>query len=255
MKAQTINLLNQKFEEYNQPNFIPLDPICIPHRYSKKQDIEISGLFAAVLAWGLRKTIINKCASLLEMMDNSPHDFIVNHKETDLKPFVNFKHRTFNGTDTLYFIDFLKRHYTKNESLESAFIQWMRPDDKTVENGLIGFHNYFFNDEFAPKRTRKHIATPVRKSACKRLNMMLRWFVREDAKGVDFGIWKNIKTSQLVCPLDVHVERQARILGLIDRKQSDWKAAIELTENLKKIDPKDPVKYDFALFGIGVMEK
>lgn len=255
MKAQTINLLNQKFEEYNQPNFIPLDPICIPHRFSKKQDIEIAGLFAAVLAWGLRKTIINKCTLLMEMMDNSPHDFILNHKETDLKPFINFKHRTFNVTDTLYFIDFLKRHYTKNESLESAFTQWMIPDDKTVENGLIGFHNYFFDDEFAPQRTRKHIATPTRKSACKRLNMMLRWFVREDAKGVDFGIWKNIKTSQLVCPLDVHVERQARFLGLIDRKQSDWKAAIELTEKLKKIDPKDPVKYDFALFGIGVMEK
>lgn len=255
MKAQTIQLLNQKFEEYNQSNFIPLDPICIPHRFSKKQDIEIAGLFAAVLAWGLRKTIINKCTSLMGMMDNSPHDFILNHKETDLKPFVNFKHRTFNGTDTLYFIDFLKRHYTKSESLESAFTQWMSPDDKTVENGLIGFHNYFFDNEFAPQRTRKHIATPSRKSACKRLNMMLRWFVREDAKGVDFGIWKNIKTSQLVCPLDVHVERQARILGLIDRKQSDWKAAIELTENLKSIDANDPVKYDFALFGIGVMEK
>lgn len=255
MKSETINLLNQKFEEYNQPNFIPLDPICIPHRYSKKQDIEISGLIAAVLAWGLRKTIINKCTLLMEMMDNSPHDFILNHKETDLKPFVNFKHRTFNGTDTLYFIDFLKRHYSENETLETAFSQWMKLSDETIENGLIGFHNYFFDDEFAPQRTRKHISTPARKSACKRLNMMLRWFVREDAIGVDFGIWKNIKTSQLVCPLDVHVERQARILGLIDRKQSDWKAAIELTENLKKIDHKDPVKYDFALFGIGVMEK
>lgn len=255
MKAQTINLLNQKFEEYNQSNFIPLDPICIPHRFSKKQDIEISGLFAAVLAWGLRKTIINKCTLLMEMMDNSPHDFILNHKETDLKPFVNFKHRTFNGTDTLYFIDFLKRHYTKNESLESAFTDWMSPDDKTVENGLIGFHNYFFDDEYAPSRTRKHIATPSRKSACKRLNMMLRWFVRKDNTGVDFGIWETIKPSQLICPLDVHVDRQARLLSLIKRKQTDWKTAIELTQNLRKLDSKDPVKYDFALFGIGVMEK
>lgn len=252
MNRKNIELLNSKVNEFNQSHFIPNDPICIPHRFSKKQDIEIAGLFAAVLAWGLRKTIINKCNELLNLMNNSPHEFILNHQPSDLKPFENFKHRTFNGTDTLYFIDFLQRHYTKNESLETAFSQWIKPNDKTVENGLIGFHNYFFDNEFAPQRTRKHIATPSRKSACKRLNMMLRWFVRDDKKGVDFGIWKSIKTSQLICPLDVHVERQARILGLINRKQSDWKAAIELTENLKKIDAKDPVKYDFALFGLGV---
>ena len=255
MNAQTIIFLNQKVDEYNQPNFIPHDPICIPHGFTKKQDIEIAGLFAAVLAWGLRKTIIKKCNLLLSWMDNSPFDFIKNHSEKDLKKFETFKHRTFNGTDTLYFIHFLTKHYSKNESLETAFTNWMKPNDLNVENGLIGFHNYFFDDEFAPQRTRKHIATPARKSACKRLNMMLRWFVRNDEKGVDFGIWNNIKTSQLICPLDVHVERQARVLNLIERKQSDWKAALELTENLKKADKIDPIKYDFALFGVGVMEK
>ena len=255
MKSQTIDLLNQKVEEYNKPNFIENDPICIPHGFTKKQDIEISGLFAAVLAWGLRKTIINKCTELLNLMDNSPHDFILNHQESDLKPFVNFKHRTFNGTDTLYFIDFLRRHYSEHKSLETAFTKWMNPNDETVENGLIGFHNYFFDDEFAPHRIRKHIATPARKSACKRLNMMLRWFCRKDNNGVDFGVWKDIKPSQLVCPLDVHVERIARRHKLISRKQTDWLAAIELTQYLKKLDSNDPVKYDFALFGIGVMEK
>lgn len=254
MKNEVIQLLNHKYNEYNQPDFIPDDPICIPHQFSKKQDIEISGLFAATLAWGLRKTIINKCNELVNMMDNSPHDFILNHKPTDLKVFENFKHRTFNSTDTLYFIDFLQRHYSNNDSLESAFTKGMKLGDETVENGLVYFQRYFFDDDFAPQRTRKHIATPARKSACKRINMMLRWFVRKN-DGVDFGIWENIKPDQLVCPLDVHVERVARRLKLITRKQTDWQTALELTQNLKKLDAQDPVKYDFALFGIGVMEK
>lgn len=255
MNKDIKDLLNSKVEEYNQPNFIANDPICIPHLFTKKQDIEIAGLFASVLAWGLRKTIINKCKALLEMMDNDPHNFILNHKDTDLKPFENFKHRTFNSTDTLYFIHFLKSHYQQHNSLESAFSQWIKPTDETIENGLIGFHNYFFDSEFAPHRTKKHISTPARKSACKRLNMYLRWMVRNDNKGVDFGIWNTIKPSQLICPLDVHVDRQARRFNLIQRKQTDWKTAIELTKNLRKLDPVDPVKYDFALFGIGVMEK
>lgn len=255
MNRNHIALLNEKFETYNKRDFITNDPICIPHRFSKKQDIEIAGLFAAVLAWGLRKTIINKCTELLEYMGNSPYDFIKNHSEKDLKPFEDFKHRTFNGTDTLYFIDFLKRHYQKNDSLESAFSQWMNIKDETIEKGLIGFHNYFFDDEFAPHRTRKHISTPAKKSACKRLNMYLRWMVRENGENVDFGIWNTITPSQLVCPLDVHVDRIARRLKLITRTQTDWQTALELTSNLKKIDPSDPTKYDFALFGIGVMEK
>lgn len=256
MKIQEVKkILDQKVIEYNKPNFIKNDPISIPHFYSKKQDIEIAGLFASILAWGLRKTIIKKCKELLQLMDNSPHDFIINHQDSDLKPFDNFKHRTFNGTDTLYFIDFLKRHYQKSDSLETAFSDHIKPNDKTVENGLIGFHNYFFDDEFAPHRTKKHISTPVRKSACKKLNMYLRWMVRNDNCGVDFGIWDTIKPSQLICPLDVHVDRVGRQFNLIKRKQSDWKTAIELTEKLKKLDPNDPVKYDFALFGAGVMEK
>lgn len=227
----------------------------IPHRFTRKQDIEISSFWTAMLAWGLRKTIINKCGELFALMDNAPYDFIMNHKESDLKPFVNFKHRTFNATDTLYFIKFLKHHYQNANSLETAFSNYLNKEDENTENALTGFHNYFFSFEDAPQRTRKHVATPERKSTCKRLNMFLRWMVRNDKKGVDFGLWKKIKPSQLICPLDVHVERVGRSLGLINRKQVDWLTALELTNALKKYDAKDPVKYDFALFGMGVMEK
>ncbi|MCV9385883.1 TIGR02757 family protein [Reichenbachiella ulvae] len=244
--------LDQKVEEYNQPGFIADDPICIPHEYSKKQDIEIAGLFAATLAWGLRKTIINKCHELLALMDNSPHDFVLNHSDQDLKAFVHFKHRTFNYTDTLYFISFLKHHYQQHDSLEHAFTQGLEVDLSTM---LKNYHQYFFSLEYAPDRTKKHVSTPARKSACKRLNMYLRWMVRQDHCGVDFGIWKNIKPENLICPLDVHVQRTAQKLLLLNRKQSDWQAATELTENLRTLDPKDPVKYDFALFGLGVIEK
>lgn len=244
--------LDEKVATYNQPNFVVDDPIVIPHRFRKKQDIEIAGLFAATLAWGLRKTIIKKCSELLDMMDNAPHDFILHHTEDDLKPFLDFKHRTFNATDTLYFISFLQRHYQQHESLEDAFVKGHQAGG---EYGLMNFHETFFDHEDAPHRTKKHVSTPARKSACKRLNMYLRWMVRSDNQGVDFGIWNQINPSDLICPLDVHVERTARKLGLLTRKQSDWKAAIELTDELKKLDPTDPVKYDFALFGLGVIEK
>jgi len=244
--------LEKKYLQFNQPNFIKDDPIQIPHRFSKKQDIEIAGFFAAVLAWGQRKTIINKCSELLILMDNDPHQYMLHHTDSDLKLFENFKHRTFNATDALYFIYFLKTFYSKHESLECAFSEGMAPTDASVEKGLIHFHELFFNSEFAPDRTRKHIATPLRKSACKRLNMYLRWMVRKDEHGVDFGIWDTIKSSQLVCPLDVHVERVAKKLGLLTRNPTDWQAAIELTTNLKELDPDDPVKYDFALFGMGI---
>ncbi len=254
-KAALKSLLDQKVQTYNHPDFIPNDPICIPHRFTKKQDIEIAGFFAATLAWGLRKTIINKCTELLEIMDNAPHEFVLNPSESGLKKLANFKHRTFNGTDALYFVEFLGQHYKAHESLESAFSQWMKPKDKTIENGLIGFRNYFLDSEFAPDRTKKHVATPARNSACKRLNMYLRWMVRNDNNNVDFGIWNEIKPSQLICPLDVHVDRVARELKLIQRKQCDWKTALELNQYLKKLDPNDPVKYDFALFSIGVVEK
>jgi len=246
-------LLDAKVEQFNRPAFIPNDPISIPHRFRKKQDIEISGLFAATLAWGQRKTIIANCNRLVEWMDNAPHDFILNHKEEDLKRFTGFKHRTFNPTDLLYFIEFLSWYYSKYESLEEAFI--VSEDADTVEAGLVSFHDLFFSLPDFPKRTIKHVSTPSRKSACKRINMYLRWMVRNDNKGVDFGIWKKIKPSQLICPCDVHVDRVARKLKLIKRKQVDWQTALELTGNLRQLDPVDPVKYDFALFGLGVEEK
>lgn len=247
--------LDSKVIEYNRSNFIQDDPIQIPHRFSKKQDIEITGLWTACLAWGQRKTIINKATLLFEMMDDAPHDFILNHTDSELKVFETFKHRTFNATDTLYFIHFLKTYYEKHDSLEVAFSQHINTQDQNVINGLIGFHNQFFALPEAPDRTKKHVATPSRKSACKRINMFLRWMVRNDDCGVDFGIWKTIKPSQLVCPLDVHVERIAKRYHLLSRKQSDWTAATQLTNALKVFDPNDPVKYDFALFGVGLEDK
>lgn len=242
--------LDTKVREYNQPEFIKNDPISIPHLFAKRQDIEIAGLFAATLAWGQRVTIINNCRRLLGWMDNDPYNFILHHQASDLKPFLEFRHRTFNATDTLYFIEFLKWFYSAHESLEQAFM--VDSKDETIENGLIRFRNLFFSLPDYPTRTEKHIATPERKSACKRLVMYLRWMVRNDNTGVDFGIWKTIKPAQLVCPCDVHVERVARKLKLIKRKQTDWLTALELTANLRKLDADDPVKYDFALFGLGL---
>jgi len=249
------DFLDKKIVEFNRPDFIPLDPISIPHRFSKKEDIEIAGFIAAVLAWGQRKTIINKCSELFEMMDNAPYDFIYNHEERDLKPFLQFKHRTFNDIDTLYFIEFLRWFYRDHESLEESFILGWTPESNIMEKLLANFHHFFFQLPDSPRRTRKHIATPERKAACKRINMFLRWMVRSDNKGVDFGIWKTIKPYQLVCPCDLHVDRVGRRLGLITRKQTDWQTAIELTERLREFDPEDPVKYDFALFGLGVEER
>lgn len=247
--------LDEKVEMYNQPGFITLDPISIPHRFSKKEDIEIAGFFAAVLAWGQRKTIINKCIKLFELMDNSPHDFLIHHQDTDLKRFLNFKHRTFNEVDTLYFIHFLSWYYRIYPSLEDAFLMGQTGSQDSMYAILTQFHEFFFSLEDAPDRTQKHIATPVRKSACKRINMYLRWMVRSDLKGVDFGLWTKISSSQLICPCDLHVDRVGRKLGLITRKQTDWLTAIELTEKLREFDSVDPVKYDFALFGLGIEEK
>lgn len=210
------------------------------------------GFWAAILAWGQRKTIISKCRELISLMDHAPYDFVINHKEKDLKRFLKFKHRTFNDVDTLYFLSFFKSYYSANSSLESAFASSLNKKSLNTEAGIIGFHHRFFSLEYYPERTRKHIATPERNSACKRINMFLRWMVRKDNKGVDFGIWDQIKPSQLVCPCDVHVERVARHFKLIERKNMDWLTAVELTENLKSFDPSDPVKYDFALFGMGV---
>lgn len=249
------DFLDQKVEQYNQPGFISNDPISIPHRFSKKQDIEISGFFAAILAWGQRKTIINKCLELFQLMDNAPHDFLLHHQEPDLKAFLNFKHRTFNEVDTLYFIHFLSWFYRRHESLEEAFLNGQTGKLDAMESILIQFHQFFFSLADSPTRTKKHIATPARKAACKRINMYLRWMVRSDEKGVDFGLWTKIKPSQLICPCDLHVDRVGRKLGLITRKQTDWQTALELTERLREFDPEDPVKYDFALFGLGIEEK
>lgn len=246
-----INFLNSKVEQYNQPSFIKDDPVCIPHLFTKKQDIEIAGFFAATFAWGNRTTIINKSNELMQLMNMQPYQFVLHHSADDLKKLLLFKHRTFNTTDLLYFIEFFKFHYSNHKSLETAFTKW----GSTIEEMLIGFHHYFFSLEHVPNRTKKHVATPYKKSNCKRLNMFLRWMVRNDNNGVDFGIWKTIAPAILICPVDVHVARVAKRFNLIHRKQMDWSTAIELTEYLRTLDANDPVKYDFALFALGVIEK
>ena len=255
MNQHIKDFLDEKVALFNRPNFIELDPISIPHRFSKKQDIEIAGFFAAILAWGQRKTILNKCNELLECMDNAPHDFMLNHTEGDLKAVLGFKHRTFNEVDALYFIHFLSWFYRHQDSLEKAFLIGQTGAVDSMESMLTQFQRHFFSLEDAPSRTKKHISSPATRSACKRINMYLRWMVRQDNKGVDFGIWKQISPAQLICPCDLHVDRVGRKLGLITRKQTDWGTAVELTQVLRTFDAEDPVKYDFALFGLGVEEK
>ena len=245
--AQVRTILEENYTRYNQPAFIQNDPIQIPHRFTRRPDVEISALFAALLAWGQRPTIINKCNELLRRMDDAPHQFITQHQDEDLKRLLGFCHRTFCDTDLLYFVHFLRDWYRQHDSLETAFLVGHSQRER-----LINFHQRFFSLPDAPQRTRKHVATPARKSACKRVNMYLRWLVRRDAHGVDFGLWTRLPMSELVCPCDVHVERVARRLGLLDRKQMDWLAAEDLTAHLRTFDPQDPVKYDFALFGLGV---
>jgi len=246
--------LNKKVDEFNQPFFIEKDPVSIPHLFSKKQDIEIAGFFAAIFSWGNRTTIIQKTKELMQRMDMSPYGFCKNYDGKGAKRLKGFKHRTFTEDDLLYFVEFFHHHYKTSTTLETAFTKWMGPKDHAIENALIGFKDYFFSFEHV-KRTEKHISSPLQKSTCKRLNMFLRWMVRNDKAGVDLGIWKKISPSQLICPIDVHVARVTRRLGLLKRKQTDWLAAVELTENLKKFDSNDPVKYDFALFGLGALEK
>lgn len=269
--------LDAKVAQYNRPEFIANDPVSIPHLFRKRQDIEIMGFWAATLAWGQRVTIINKCKELITLMDGAPYDFMVNHQEPDLKKLLHFKHRTFNDIDTLYFISFFRHHYTHYQSLEDAFMPGsvsIKPvilsDSEgpnrasgirqvhtahPVEAALNFFRSYFFSLPDFPHRTKKHVSSPSQKSTCKRLNMFLRWMVRRDNNGVDFGIWNRIKPADLVCPCDLHVDRVARRLKLITRKQTDWQTALELTQNLRELDPTDPVKYDFALFGLGIEER
>lgn len=249
--ASLKKFLDKKVDTYNQPFFIKSDPICVPHQFTRLQDIEIAGFFASVFAWGNRTTIIQKSRELMTLMDNEPYQFCLQHQPDQLRRLLQFKHRTFNATDLLYFVQFLHYHYQQEESLQSAFTR----HGQTVEEMLTGFHHYFFSLEDAPDRTRKHIASPARGSTCKRLNMFLRWMVRRDDRGVDFGLWTGIDPSQLICPIDLHVARVARGLQLLKRSQTDWVAAIELTTALRKFDKADPVKYDFALFAMGVSEK
>lgn len=256
-----VQLLNKKVEQYNHIDFIADDPVSIPHQFTKKQDIEIAAFFAATLAWGNRKSIITSCKRLMDLMDNSPYDFIMNMNDDDdiICEIEGFKHRTFNEIDLSYFLDFLRFHYWyKGEaSLETAFNKGLQPSDENIENGLNNFYHYFFDEKYFedyPTRTQKHIAAPFKKSACKRLNMFLRWMVRSDKNGVDFGLWKSIKTSQLIMPMDVHVVNVANHLGLITTTKTSWQAAVELTQQFKQLDANDPVKYDYALFSLGVAE-
>lgn len=246
------NLLDKKLSQYYNLDFIPLDPISIPHRYTRKQDIEIAGLLASILAWGKRSIILGKASELMRYMDNAPYDFVTNHTSRDLEPFLDFKHRTINSIDVLHILRFLQNYYKTNPSLEDAFAMHICGDDANVERALIGFYRLVFGLENSPQRTAKHIPTPERRSSCKRLNMFLRWMVREDSVGVDFGLWKKIRPDQLICPCDVHVMNTARKYSLVSDSKANWKTALELTENLKSFCPTDPIKYDFALFGLGI---
>lgn len=251
-EANLKKLLDNKVTAYCQKSFIEKDPISIPHLFKQKEDIEISGFFAAIFSWGNRTTIIQKSKELIDRMDMSPYDYCMNASGKELSRLESFKHRTFKSEDLYHFIDFFRSHYEKNKSLETAFTNFMDKNDENMEHALQGFRKYFFEQEHLP-RTRKHISTPESNSTCKRLNMFLRWMVRKGP--VDFGIWKQINPSQLICPLDIHVFRVAKKLKIISRNAPDWIAAVELTEYLKSLDPEDPVKYDFALFSLGVLEK
>lgn len=245
--------LDERITRYNKPAFITADPICIPHCFSKKQDIEIAGFFAATLAWGRRSTIIANTSRIMHWMDDAPHDFILHHQPQALKKMLGFAHRTFNATDLLYFIGRLQQHYQEHHSLEDAFVPQASLMATDIGPALIHFHNYFFAGEY-PTRTRKHISTPARGSACKRLCMFLRWMVRRDTAGVDFGIWQKISPTQLIIPMDVHVARVALRLGLLTQENVSWNAATTLSEKLRCWRPEDPAAYDFALFNLGAEE-
>lgn len=240
-------ILDDGWRRFEQPGFIAADPISIPHLFRRREDIEISALLAAVLAWGRRPTILAKCRELLARMDNAPYEFVTTHTDGDLRRLEGFCHRTFCDTDLLYFVHWLQNWYAQHASLEEAFLE-----GATQRARLENFHRRFFALPHAPPRTTKHISTPARGSACKRLNMLLRWLVRPDTAGVDFGLWTRLSPADLIAPIDVHVERVARALGLIRRTTVDWQTAEELTAALRHFDPTDPVKYDFALFGLGV---
>lgn len=245
------DFLNEKVIQYNNPKFIESDPIQVPYTFSKKEDIEISGFLAATIAWGNRKSIIKNAYKMMDLLDNSPYDFIINHQETDLDKLNNFVHRTFNGQDFMQFIKSLQHIYKNHNGLEAVFAKHAEKD--SLQKAIHHFKQHFFEITHLP-RTQKHISDPLKKSAAKRINMFLRWMVRNDNAGVDFGIWQSLSPSQLSCPLDVHSGGIARKLGLLKRKQNDAKALTELDTYLRKLDANDPVKYDYALFGLGAFE-
>ncbi|THV57951.1 TIGR02757 family protein [Flagellimonas alvinocaridis] len=251
-KSELKDFLDEKVVEYNHPKFLESDPLQIPHRFQKKEDIEISAFLTATIAWGNRKSIINNASKLMELLGNTPHDFVMNHSADDLAMLSHFVHRTFNGEDLGYFVTSLKNIYKAQGGLESVFARNQGQD--SLQLAISDFKKVFFELPH-PRRTTKHISDPMKGSAAKRINMFLRWMVRDNNTGVDFGLWKQLRPSQLSCPLDVHSGNVARKLKLLKRKQNDAKALAELDKNLRKLDALDPVKYDFALFGLGVFEK
>ncbi|MFC6096192.1 TIGR02757 family protein [Flavobacterium qiangtangense] len=243
--------LDEKVELYNNPNFIESDPIQIPHQFSLKEDIEIAGFLSSIIAWGNRKMIINNSKKMMNLMGNSPYDFIMSHQDYQLERLENFVHRTFNGQDFTTFIKALQHIYKNHNGLEAVFSK--NREANSMQKSIHEFKKLFFEIEHQ-QRTQKHISDPLNNSAAKRINMFLRWMVRQDKKGVDFGIWKTISPASLSCPLDIHSGNVARKLGILNRKQNDAKALAELDMQLRKLDPNDPVKYDFSLFGLGVFE-
>ena len=251
-KEALSDFLNFNYEKFNNPDFIDNDPISIPHRFTKKEDIEISGFLSATIAWGKREMIIKNAIKMMELLDNAPYEFIINHNESDLNSIKNFTHRTFNLIDFKFFIQSLHNIYVNNGGLENVL--FFKETDTTSFNAIITFYNIFFDIDH-PNRSTKHVSNPAKGSAAKRLNMFLRWMIRKDTKGVDFGIWKKGNPAKLIMPLDIHTGNVSRKLGLLKRKQNDWKAAEELTSNLKQFSNEDPVKYDFALFGLGVNQE
>jgi uncharacterized protein (TIGR02757 family) len=243
------DFLDRKAAQYNSPDFIASDPIQVPHRFTQKEDIEISGFLVSTIAWGNRKSIIANATRMMALMGDAPYDFVMSHTPDDLKPLENFVHRTFNGQDLTTFIRALRNIYLNHGGLEKAFAA----DPENLQRGISTFRKIFFEIGHEP-RTHRHVADPMRNSAAKRINMFLRWMVRNDNSGVDFGIWKSIGAANLSCPLDVHSGGVARRLGLLSRKQDDAKAVAELDAALRRFDPEDPVRYDFALFGLGAFE-
>ena len=249
--VELFEFLETKYEQYNHPGFIETDPISVPHRFSRKEDIEIAAFLTATLSWGTRTSIVKDANRLLDLMDGSPYEFILDFTKSGAERFVSFYHRTFNGKDCIFFLESLKNIYMHHHGLQHLF----SPDEmKSLKGAIIRFRTIFLELQHL-HRTEKHLSNPGKGASAKRILMFLRWMVRDDQRGVDFGLWKNIPPASLLCPLDIHSGNVARKLGLLKRKTNDWKAVEELTSNLRRFDPEDPVKYDFALFGLGVFER